>query len=86
MHAFCAQVWWVWYLWISPVFWSLYGLVVTQLGDLTDTMVLQNGTVTQVSLHSLPTVTIPPPYCRRAGSVYALLCSRHFGECDMSGP
>lgn len=43
-------MWWVWYLWISPVFWSLYGLVSTQLGDITDTMVLQNGSVTQVSL------------------------------------
>jgi hypothetical protein len=46
-----VQVWWVWYLWISPVFWSVYGLLVTQLGDITQTMVLQNGTVTQVGVY-----------------------------------
>ncbi|KAF8026782.1 hypothetical protein BT93_F3302 [Corymbia citriodora subsp. variegata] len=28
--------WWIWYYWACPVSWTLYGLVVTQFGDLTD--------------------------------------------------
>lgn len=43
-----VQGWWVWYLWICPVFWSCWGLISTQLGDLTDSMKVQDGTVTQV--------------------------------------
>ncbi|CAK9224005.1 unnamed protein product [Sphagnum troendelagicum] len=27
--------WWVWYYWICPVAWTLYGLIVTQFGDVT---------------------------------------------------
>ena len=42
-----VQPWWVWYIYICPVFWTLYGLVTTQLGDVTETMTLQNGGVTQ---------------------------------------
>ena len=26
-------VWWRWYYWASPVAWTLYGLVTSQLGD-----------------------------------------------------
>ncbi|OAY63326.1 ABC transporter G family member 36 [Ananas comosus] len=29
-------VWWRWYYWISPVAWTLYGLVVSQFGDIGD--------------------------------------------------
>ncbi|XP_042516397.1 pleiotropic drug resistance protein 1-like [Macadamia integrifolia] len=29
-------VWWRWYYWISPVSWTLYGLVVSQFGDIQD--------------------------------------------------
>ncbi|XP_059069636.1 ABC transporter G family member 35-like [Cryptomeria japonica] len=28
--------WWVWYYWICPVAWTLYGLIVPQYGDVTD--------------------------------------------------
>ncbi|MBA0728953.1 hypothetical protein Golax_022507 [Gossypium laxum] len=28
-------IWWRWYYWICPVSWTLYGLVVSQFGDLT---------------------------------------------------
>jgi ABC-type multidrug transport system permease subunit len=30
--------WWIWYYWICPVAWSLYGLIVSQYGDITDKM------------------------------------------------
>ena len=43
-----VQVWWVWAMYIDPVFWSINGLVGTQLGDVEETMVLQNGSVTKV--------------------------------------
>lgn len=26
-------VWWFWYYYLSPVAWTLYGLIVSQLGD-----------------------------------------------------
>lgn len=42
-----TQPWWVWYIYICPVFWTLYGLVTTQLGNVMETMTLQNGGVTQ---------------------------------------
>ncbi|XP_072984475.1 ABC transporter G family member 42-like [Typha latifolia] len=28
--------WWVWYYWICPLAWTVYGLIVTQYGDLDD--------------------------------------------------
>ncbi|XP_010061952.2 pleiotropic drug resistance protein 1 [Eucalyptus grandis] len=28
--------WWIWYYWACPVAWTLYGLVVTQFGDITE--------------------------------------------------
>ncbi|XWS16406.1 hypothetical protein CRYUN_Cryun34aG0084600 [Craigia yunnanensis] len=34
-------VWWRWYYWICPVSWTLYGLFVSQFGDLQD--VLEDG-------------------------------------------
>ncbi|XVE52143.1 hypothetical protein DITRI_Ditri02bG0098800 [Diplodiscus trichospermus] len=34
-------VWWRWYYWICPVSWTLYGLVVSQFGDLQD--ILEDG-------------------------------------------
>lgn len=49
MHV--VQGWWSWYLWLCPVFWSCWGLVTTQLGDVKEMMTLQDGTVTQVSPH-----------------------------------
>ncbi|PKA64631.1 Pleiotropic drug resistance protein 12 [Apostasia shenzhenica] len=28
--------WWVWFYWVCPVSWTLYGLIVTQYGDMND--------------------------------------------------
>ncbi|KAI6689986.1 hypothetical protein NL676_026814, partial [Syzygium grande] len=30
--------WWIWYYWACPVSWTMYGLVVSQFGDLTNTL------------------------------------------------
>lgn len=30
--------WWVWYYWICPVAWTVYGLIIGQYGDVTDTI------------------------------------------------
>ena len=31
-------IWWRWFCWICPVAWTLYGLVVSQFGDMMTTM------------------------------------------------
>ncbi|XVE88986.1 hypothetical protein DITRI_Ditri19aG0113900 [Diplodiscus trichospermus] len=36
-------VWWRWYYWACPVAWTLYGLLVSQFGDLKDTLEDRNG-------------------------------------------
>ncbi|CAM6100567.1 unnamed protein product [Calypogeia fissa] len=42
--------WWIWYYWICPVAWTLYGIIVSQFGDLTTLPLLENdGTQTTVS-------------------------------------
>ncbi|KAK3123186.1 hypothetical protein QOZ80_8AG0625730 [Eleusine coracana subsp. coracana] len=33
-----VPIWWRWYCWICPVAWTLYGLVVSQFGDITREM------------------------------------------------
>ncbi|XP_062204828.1 ABC transporter G family member 36 [Phragmites australis] len=33
-----VPIWWRWYCWICPVAWTLYGLVVSQFGDVTTPM------------------------------------------------
>ncbi|KAK3411003.1 hypothetical protein EUGRSUZ_J03025 [Eucalyptus grandis] len=38
-------IWWRWYYWACPVSWSLYGLVVSQFGDLKNTLQDTGGTV-----------------------------------------
>lgn len=43
-----VQVWWFWAVYINPVFWSINGLVGTQLGDVQETMTLQDGSSTKV--------------------------------------
>ncbi|VAI89895.1 unnamed protein product [Triticum turgidum subsp. durum] len=30
--------WWIWYYWICPLAWTVYGLIVTQYGDMEDTI------------------------------------------------
>ena len=29
-------MWWRWYYWLSPVAWTLYGLITSQFGDIKD--------------------------------------------------
>ncbi|XP_057823291.2 pleiotropic drug resistance protein 1 [Cryptomeria japonica] len=41
-------VWWRWYYWGSPVAWTLYGLIVSQYGDITDQMTRADGTTETV--------------------------------------
>eukprot|EP00252_Welwitschia_mirabilis_P009404 TRINITY_DN2197_c1_g4_i2.p1 TRINITY_DN2197_c1_g4~~TRINITY_DN2197_c1_g4_i2.p1 ORF type:complete len:1146 (+),score=116.07 TRINITY_DN2197_c1_g4_i2:852-4289(+) len=36
-------VWWRWYYWACPVAWTLYGLIVSQFGDLHEEVVLNGG-------------------------------------------
>nr|POE55161.1 abc transporter g family member 53 [Quercus suber] len=42
-YAFAQRIpiWWRWYYWACPVAWTLYGLVVSQFGDVKD--MLDNG-------------------------------------------
>ncbi|KAL8162227.1 hypothetical protein V2J09_013716 [Rumex salicifolius] len=43
-------VWWTWYIWACPFAWSLYGLVVSQFGDVEDK--LENGEMVKEFLRS----------------------------------
>ncbi|XP_058115189.1 ABC transporter G family member 42-like isoform X2 [Magnolia sinica] len=36
--------WWIWYYWICPVAWTVYGLIVSQYGDLENTIQVPGGT------------------------------------------
>ncbi|KAI3868278.1 hypothetical protein MKX03_000189, partial [Papaver bracteatum] len=38
-------IWWRWYYWACPVAWTLYGLAVSQFGDIQTVMVDTNVTV-----------------------------------------
>eukprot|EP00253_Pinus_taeda_P004241 PITA_04241 len=40
--------WWRWYYWACPVAWTLYGLVVSQFGDLDNQMTLVDGSTKPV--------------------------------------
>ena len=42
-------IWWRWYYWASPVSWTLYGLVTSQVGD-KDTNLIIPGVTEDVSL------------------------------------
>lgn len=35
--------WWVWYYWMSPVAWTLYGLITSQLGDVKSSFTTLDG-------------------------------------------
>ncbi|CAI8614404.1 unnamed protein product [Vicia faba] len=41
-------VWWRWYYWANPVAWSLYGLLVSQYGDIKEKIDSSDGGVTTV--------------------------------------
>jgi ABC-type multidrug transport system permease subunit len=32
--------WWIWYYWICPVAWTLYGLIASQFGDITEQVIV----------------------------------------------
>lgn len=38
----CQQIpiWWRWYYWASPVAWTIYGLITSQVGDKSDLVVV----------------------------------------------
>ncbi|KAK7349159.1 hypothetical protein VNO77_06304 [Canavalia gladiata] len=38
-------VWWRWYYWACPLAWTIYGLVASQFGDITDVMKSENKSV-----------------------------------------
>ena len=40
-----TPIWWRWYCWLCPVAWTLYGLVVSQFGDVMTEMDDNNKTV-----------------------------------------
>ncbi|KAL3824398.1 hypothetical protein ACJIZ3_020427 [Penstemon smallii] len=37
--------WWIWYYWICPMAWSVYGLIVSQYGDVEDTIRVPGETI-----------------------------------------
>ncbi|XP_010267164.1 PREDICTED: ABC transporter G family member 36-like [Nelumbo nucifera] len=39
--------WWIWYYWICPVAWTVYGLIISQYGDLNDKIDVPGKTVPQ---------------------------------------
>jgi hypothetical protein len=41
--------WWVWYYFLDPVSWTLYGLIASQLGDVKTLMQLNDGSAIPVS-------------------------------------
>lgn len=46
MASFSLQripIWWRWYYWVCPIAWTLYGLVTSQFGDVTEKF--DNGVV-----------------------------------------
>ncbi|OEL30546.1 ABC transporter G family member 36 [Dichanthelium oligosanthes] len=45
-----VPIWWRWYCWICPVAWTLYGLVVSQFGDVTTPM--DDGTPVNVFIEN----------------------------------
>ncbi|XP_062091838.1 pleiotropic drug resistance protein 2-like isoform X4 [Humulus lupulus] len=36
-------IWWRWYYWASPVAWTIYGLITSQIGDVTDLVTITQG-------------------------------------------
>ncbi|KAF4399195.1 hypothetical protein G4B88_022278 [Cannabis sativa] len=36
--------WWIWYYWICPMAWTVYGLIVSQYGDVEDTIIVPEMT------------------------------------------
>ncbi|XP_042036050.1 ABC transporter G family member 32-like isoform X2 [Salvia splendens] len=39
-------IWWRWYYWANPIGWSLYGLLTSQYGDMSDPVTLSDGVTT----------------------------------------
>jgi len=49
--------WWVWYYWMCPVAWTLYGLIITQFGDVT-TQVSPTGGGTSMEVQAFLSSTL----------------------------
>ena len=64
------QRWWSWAVYINPVFWSINGLVGTQLGNVQETMTLQSGGTTQVR----PQCTVRLANVSKSHKTCAVLC------------
>ncbi|KAI5058624.1 hypothetical protein GOP47_0026794 [Adiantum capillus-veneris] len=43
--------WWIWYYWICPVAWTVYGIITAQYGDSNDKLHMMNGNMTTVKMY-----------------------------------
>ena len=43
--------WWIWYYWICPVAWTVYGIITAQYGDVNNKIDLMNGNTTIVRMY-----------------------------------
>ncbi|KAH7442213.1 hypothetical protein KP509_03G077000 [Ceratopteris richardii] len=43
--------WWIWYYWICPVSWTVYGIISGQYGDVNDRLSMMNGNMTTVQMY-----------------------------------
>ena len=44
-------IWWRWYYWASPVAWTIYGLVTSQIGDKNNPIVIPGGGEVSIKLY-----------------------------------
>ncbi|XP_042054242.1 ABC transporter G family member 29-like [Salvia splendens] len=44
--------WWIWYYWICPMAWTVYGLIVSQYGDVQDEVRVEAATALKTSVKS----------------------------------
>jgi hypothetical protein len=42
--------WWRWYYWADPIFWTLYGLLASQFGDLDPSLLLSDGAASSTTI------------------------------------
>lgn len=43
--------WWIWYYWICPTAWTMYGLIVSQYGDLEDEISVPGGGLKKIKVY-----------------------------------
>ncbi|KAI4379328.1 hypothetical protein MLD38_005643 [Melastoma candidum] len=54
--------WWVWYYWICPVAWTVYGLIVSQYRDVTESITLPSGQTMQTNEYIKETFGYDPNF------------------------